>query len=224
MACYRWIPEMNVTIRAPHGGGVAAGPFHSQCPESWFMKFPGLRILVPSTVEDAQNMLYTAFFDPNPVLFFEHKKLYRSIRADVEEHCKIIDIESARIVKHGEDLTIITYGMGVYWALEAAEIFTRQNINIEIVDLRSLAPLDWDAITTSVKKTGRVLLLEEPSEVLGPMSEISAGISERAFNYLDAPIIRCSSLHTPVPFNKNLEEGYLASYRLKDKLDQLLTY
>ena len=224
MACYRWVPEMNVTIRAPHGGGVGAGPFHSQCPESWFMKFPGLRILIPSTVEDAQNMLYTSFFDPNPVLIFEHKKLYRSIRAEVEEHCKVIDIESARVVKPGVDLTIITYGMGVYWALEAAEIYGRQNIGIEIVDLRSLAPLDWSTITESVQKTGRVLLLEEPSEVLGPMSEISAGISERAFHYLDAPIIRCSSLHTPVPFSKELEKGYLANYRLINKLDELLKY
>jgi 2-oxoisovalerate dehydrogenase E1 component len=224
MACYRWVPEMNVTIRAPHGGGVGAGPFHSQCPESWFMKFPGLRILVPSTVEDAQNMLYTAFFDPNPVLIFEHKKLYRSIRSQVEEHCKIIDIETARVIKPGDDLSIITYGMGVYWALEAAEIYSRQQISIEIIDLRSLAPVDWHTIIESVKKTGRALLLEEPSEVHGPMSEISAGISERAFHYLDAPVIRCSSLHTPVPFNRQLEEGYLANYRLKGKLDELLTY
>jgi len=224
MACYRWVPEMNVTIRAPHGGGVGAGPFHSQCPEGWFMKFPGLRVLVPATVEDAQNMLYTSFFDPNPVLIFEHKKLYRSIRAEVEEHCKIVDIETANIVKTGKDLTIVTYGMGVYWALEAAEIYGRLNIDIEIIDLRTLAPIDWNTVTSSVQKTGRVLLLEEPSEVLGPMSEISAGITERAFKYLDAPVIRCSSLHIPVPFSKELEKGYLANFRLREKLDMLLAY
>jgi 2-oxoisovalerate dehydrogenase E1 component len=221
---YRWMPDMNVTIRAPHGAGVGAGPFHSQSPEGWFMQFPGLRVLVPSDVEDAQNMLYTAFHDSNPVLFFEHKKLYRSLRSVTEDTCKIIDIESAKVVNEGRDATIITYGMGVHWALEAVSEQSKNGIEIEIIDLRSLAPIDWETITTSVKKTGRALLLEEPSEVLGPMSEISAGISERIFEFLDAPVIRCSSLYTPIPFNKKLEEGYLASYRLKEKLEQLLSY
>ncbi len=221
---YRWMPDMNITIRAPHGAGVGGGPFHSQSPEGWFMQFPGLRVLVPSNVEDAQNMLYTAFHDPNPVLFFEHKKLYRSIKSVTKDTCQIVDIESAAVVKSGSDASIITYGMGVHWALEIVEEYTARGIDIEIVDLRTLAPIDWDSITRSVQKTGRVLLLEEPSEVLGPMSEISAGITEKAFEYLDAPVIRCSSIHTPIPFNKKLEAGYLANSRLKEKLDLLLNY
>ncbi len=221
---YRWMPEMNITIRAPYGAGVGAGPFHSQSPEGWFMQFPGLRVLVPSTVEDAQNMLYTALHDPNPVLFFEHKKLYRSIKAFTSDFCQIVDIESASVVKQGIDASIITYGMGVHWALDLVKEYAERGVDLEIVDLRTLAPIDWETITRSVQKTGRVLLLEEPSEVLGPMSEISAGISERAFEFLDAPVIRCSSLHTPIPFNKKLEEGYLANYRLNEKLEQLLSY
>lgn len=221
---YRWMPQMNVTIRAPHGGGVGAGPFHSQCPEAWFMQLPGVRVLVPSTVEDAQNMLYTALYDPNPVLFFEHKKLYRSIRAVTPDLCCFTDLETASVVAEGTDATFITYGMGVHWALEIYEEYDKKGISLEIIDLRSLAPVDWDTLVNSVKKTGRALLVEEPSEVLGPMSEISAGLTERAFQWLDAPLIRCSSLHTPIPFNKELEKGYLASYRLKEKLNLLLGY
>ncbi|MCC5906009.1 MAG: dehydrogenase [Balneolaceae bacterium] len=222
---YRWMPEeLNITIRAPHGAGIGAGPFHSQSPESWFMQFPGLRILVPSTVEDAQNMLYTALFDPNPVLFFEHKKLYRSIRAVTENRCKWIDLESASVVREGKSVSVITYGLGVHWALEIAGEYADKDVEIEILDLRSLAPIDWNSILQTVQKTGKVLLLEEPSEVLGPMSEIAAGIFEHAFEYLDAPVIRCSSIHTPIPFNKKLEEGYLANYRLREKLDFLIGY
>lgn len=221
---YRWTSHLNVTIRAPHGGGVGAGPFHSQCPEGWFMQIPGLRILVPSTVSDAQNMLYTALYDPNPVLFFEHKKLYRSIREVTTDRCEFVDLETASIIKEGRDLSIITYGMGVHWAMEIVDEYQNEGVDLEILDLRSLAPIDWDSILKTVQKTGRVLLLEEPSEVLGPMSEISAGIFEKAFQYLDAPVIRCSSIHTPIPFNKELEKGYLANYRLKEKLNQLIQY
>ena len=222
---YRWMPEeLNITIRAPHGAGVGAGPFHSQSPESWFMQFPGLRILVPSTVEDAQNMLYTSLYDPNPVLFFEHKKLYRSIREVTDDRCKWIDLESASVVREGKTVSVITYGLGVHWALEITGEYADKDVEIEILDLRSLAPIDWNSILQTVQKTGKVLLLEEPSEVLGPMSEIAAGISERAFEYLDAPVIRCSSIHTPIPFNKKLEEGYLANYRLREKLDFLIGY
>lgn len=221
---YRWMPDLNITIRAPHGGGVGAGPFHSQSPESWFMHLPGLRILVPSTVEDAQNMLYTALFDKNPVLFFEHKKLYRSFREFTDDTCKIVDIESAKIVREGDQLSLITYGLGVHWAMEIAPLYSAIGIELEIIDLRSLAPIDWNTLLRSVKKTGRVLLLEEPSEILGPMSEISAGLSEKVFEFLDAPIIRCSSIHTPIPFSKQLENGYLANHRLREKLDQVLHY
>lgn len=221
---YRWTPDLNVTIRAPHGGGVAAGPFHSQSPESWFMQVPGMRVLVPSSVEDAQNMLYTALYDPNPVLFFEHKKLYRSIKEVTPDHCRFVNLEKAHVVQPGDDLSLITYGYGVVWAREIAEQYRNLGYGIEIIDLRSLAPIDWETITASIKKTGKALLLQEPSEILGPMSEISAGISERAFEWLDAPVTRCSSLNMPIPFNRNLEKGYLASYRLKETLDRLLNY
>ncbi|MEX1269458.1 MAG: thiamine pyrophosphate-dependent enzyme [Balneolaceae bacterium] len=221
---YRWMPEMNITIRAPHGGGVGAGPFHSQSPEGWFMQLPGLRVLVPSSVEDAQNMLYTSLYDPNPVLFFEHKKLYRSIKEQTEDACHFVDLEKASVVRKGTDASVITYGYGVQWAKTIADEYQSSDVNLEIVDLRSLAPLDWDTVLASIKKTGRVLLLQEPTEILGPMSELSAGINEKAFQWLDAPVIRCSSLHTPVPFSKELENGFMANHRLKEKLDSLLLF
>ena len=204
---YRWMPDMNITIRAPHGAGVGAGPFHSQSPESWFMGLAGIRVLVPSTVEDAQNMLYSSLYDPNPVLFFEHKKLYRSIKEVTPDSCRIVDLESARVVREGSDATIITFGYGVLWAEEIAGKYAEKGIEIEVIDLRSLAPVDWDTIEESVSKTNKVLLLEEASEVLGPTSEIAAGVSDRCFEQLDAPVIRCSSIHTPIPFNKELEKG-----------------
>lgn len=221
---YRWLPDLNITIRAPHGGDVGAGPFHSQSPEGWFMQHPGLRVLVPATVEDAQNMLYTALYDPNPVLFFEHKRLYRSIKSITPDHCDLIDLEKANVVREGSDISIITYGLGVHWAEEIAEMYSEIGIELEIIDLRSLAPIDWETVLQSVQKTNKILLLQEPSEILGPMSEISSGIMERAFEFLDAPVMRCSSLHTPVPFNKNLERGYLAKNRLKETLDRLIGY
>jgi len=222
---YRWMPPLNITIRAPHGAGVGAGPFHSQSPEGWFMQHSGLRILVPGSVEDAQNMLYTSLFDKNPVLFFEHKKLYRSLRNTVSEKCEIIDLDSAKIQREGTDVLIITYGMGVQWALEIAKYFyEKEEHSIEILDLRSLAPIDWHSVSTSVKKTGKVLLLQEPSEIMGPMSEISAGISEKYFEFLDAPIMRCSSLNMPIPFNRRLETEYLANSRLSKMLSDLLMY
>ncbi|WP_322572242.1 alpha-ketoacid dehydrogenase subunit alpha/beta [Rhodohalobacter sp.] len=221
---YRWMPNLNVTIRAPHGGGVGAGPFHSQCNENWFMQLPGLRVLVPSNVEDAQNMLYTALYDENPVLFFEHKKLYRSIKEITPDHCSFTDLEKAAVLREGKDATIVTFGYGVVWAREIANEYEKQGVSLEIVDLRSLAPIDWKTVIDSVRKTGRVLLLQENSEILGPMSELSAGITEKAFELLDAPVIRCSSLNTPVPFNKNLETGYLANHRLKEQLEKLLKF
>lgn len=221
---YRWMPPLNVTIRAPHGAGVGAGPFHSQSPEGWFMQHPGIRILVPGTVEDAQNMLYTSLYDPNPVLFLEHKKLYRSLRDNISQQAVATNLDQAIVRKSGEDLTIITYGMGLQWASEAVVSYEDKNYTIEIIDLRSLAPLDWPTIENSVRKTGKVLLLQEPSETLGPMSELSAGITERCFEYLDAPVMRCSSLDMPIPFSPDLEKGYLANYRLIEKIDKILAY
>ncbi|MEX0647828.1 MAG: transketolase C-terminal domain-containing protein, partial [Balneolaceae bacterium] len=160
----------------------------------------------------------------NPVLFFEHKKLYRSIKEQTEDACHFVDLEKASVVRKGTDASVITYGYGVQWAKTIADEYQSSDVNLEIVDLRSLAPLDWDTVLASIKKTGRVLLLQEPTEILGPMSELSAGINEKAFQWLDAPVIRCSSLHTPVPFSKELENGFMANHRLKEKLDSLLLF
>ena len=221
---YRWMPPMNLTIRAPHGAGVGAGPYHSQSPEGWFMQHPGLKIVVPSTVEDAQNLLYSALYDPNPVLFFEHKKLYRSIREVTPDYCVPEELGTAKVRREGADASIITYGMGIHWAQEIAEEYSDQGIDIEVVDLRCLAPLDLETVKQSVTKTNKVLLLQEPSTTLGPMSELSSLITEECFEYLDAPVMRCSSLDIPVPFSPKLEKHYLADDRLKETLNKLLRY
>ena len=221
---YRWSPPLNITIRMPHGGGVGAGPFHSQSPEGWFMPHAGLKIVVPGTVEDAQNLLYSSLYDPNPVLFFEHKKLYRSLRSITPDKPVYEALGKAKIQRDGSDLSIITYGMGVQWAMELAEEYAQKDTSIEILDLRCLAPLDVDAIRSTVKKTGKVLLLQEPSLTMGPMSEVSALINEHCFEYLDAPVIRHASLDMPIPFNKALEDGYLQTSELRKKIDSLQSY
>jgi 2-oxoisovalerate dehydrogenase E1 component len=221
---YRWMPALNVTIRAPHGAGVGAGPYHSQSPEGWFMQHPGLKIVVPSTVADAQNLLYSALYDPNPVLFFEHKKLYRSIREVTSNQCEAEELGKAKVCREGSDASIITYGMGVHWAQKIAGSYSDHGIELEIVDLRCLAPLDLETVKKSVVTTNKVLLLQEPSTTLGPMSELSSLISEQCFEQLDAPILRCSSLDIPVPFSPELENHYLADKRLKETLDRLLAY
>ncbi|MDZ7659112.1 alpha-ketoacid dehydrogenase subunit alpha/beta [Fodinibius sp.] len=221
---YRWMPPINITIRAPHGAGVGAGPFHSQSPEGWFMQHPGLKIVVPSTVEDAQNLLYSALYDPNPVLFFEHKKLYRSIRDTTPDHCTPEELGKAKVIRKGTDASIITYGMGVHWAQNIAEEYSSRGTELEIIDLRCLAPLDMETVKQSVAKTNKVLLLQEPSTTLGPMSELSSQITEECFEDLDAPVMRCSSLDMPVPFSPELEKHYLADDRLKGTLEKLLKY
>ena len=221
---YRWSPPIPLTIRLPYGAGVGAGPFHSQSPEGWFMPHAGLKILVPSSVKDAQDMLYSALFEPNPVLLFEHKKIYRSVKEMVPSEAERVDFSKAYCVIEGQDASIITYGMGVHWAKELSHHMLAEGVNIEVIDLRCLSPIDWDTVLVSVKKTHRVLLLQEASETMGPMSEIAAYISEHGFNYLDAPIIRVSSLNTPIPFNKQLEQGYLAHSKLENRMKQLLSY
>jgi 2-oxoisovalerate dehydrogenase E1 component len=218
---YRWSPEVNITIRAPHGAGVGAGPYHSQSVEGWFMQIPGLKVVVPSSVEDAQNLLYSSLMDPNPVLFFEHKKLYRSIRDVVPEKAGYDALGVAKVVQEGHDASIITYGMGVHWARELAESMQE---SIEIIDLRTLLPLDLQTIRQSIQKTHRALLIQEATLMMGPMAEISAVISEYCFEDLDAPVMRCGALDTPVPFNKNLEEGFLGLAEMKKKLKALLAY
>lgn len=221
---YRWSPSLNVTIRAPHGGGVGAGPYHSQSVEGWFMQVPGLKVVVPGTVEDAQNLLYSSLYDPNPVLFFEHKKLYRSIRQVVPDKASYEPLGKAKVRRTGTDATIITYGMGVQWAMETADAYEKQGTSIEVLDLRTLLPLDKETIKECVKKTGKVLLLQEPTLTLGPLSEISAIITEECFEWLDAPVMRCASMDTPIPHDKNLENGFMADRSLRIKLDKLLKY
>ncbi|SMO33071.1 alpha-ketoacid dehydrogenase subunit alpha/beta [Gracilimonas mengyeensis] len=221
---YRWSPSLNITIRAPHGGGVGAGPFHSQSVEGWFMQVPGLKVVVPGTVEDAMNLLYGSLYDPNPVLFFEHKKLYRSLRAKIPDKANFEPLGKAKVRREGTDATIITYGMGVQWALETAGAFESKGRSIEILDLRTLLPLDKEAIKATVQKTGRVLLLQEPSLTLGPLSEISAIISEECFEWLDAPVMRCASLDMPIPHDKGLEAGFMADRKLSEKIERLIRY
>lgn len=221
---YRWMPPLNITIRAPHGAGVGAGPFHSQSPEGWFMQHPGLKIVVPATVEDAQNLLYSALHDPNPVLFFEHKKLYRSIREITADNCSLEKLGKAKVRKEGKDATIVTYGMGVHWALAKARDYSGKGIKLEVVDLRCLAPLDLETIKKSVARTNKILLLQEPSTTLGPMSEISSLITEECFRELDAPVMRCSSLDMPIPFSPKLEREYLADIRLEKMIEKLIQY
>ena len=219
---YRWGENADVVIRMPTGGGMAAGPFHSQSNEAWFFHVAGLKIAYPAFPEDAKGMLIRSFEDPNPVLFFEHKGLYRSISAEVAEGYYSIPFGKANVVKKGESLSIITYGMGVHWALDYTEKNPDQNI--EIVDLRSLAPLDTETIYESVRKTNRVLILHEDNLTGGIGGELLSLIQENCFEYLDAPIVRCASLDTPVPFDAAKENQFMAKSRLQVSIEKVLNY
>ena len=218
---YRWGQNADVVIRMPTGGGVGAGPYHSQSNEAWFFHTPGLKIAYPSTPEDAKGLLMTAFEDPNPVMFFEHKALYRSISAEVPDGPYTIEFGKARWVTEGADLSIITYGMGVHWA---EKVCTEMGIQADIIDLRTLLPLDYDAIEETVKKTNKVLILHEDTLLGGIGGELSAHISEHLFEHLDAPVMRVASLDTPFPFAKALEEQFLPVERLKEQLKKLMSY
>lgn len=219
---YRWGQNADVVIRMPAGGGVGAGPFHSQSNEAWFTKVPGLKVVYPSTPVDAKGLLIAAINDPNPVLYFEHKALYRSVSGEVPDDYYEIEIGKARHVREGDEVSIITYGSGVHWADDyAAE---HPEISIDILDLRTLAPLDYFAIREAVQRTGRVLLLHEDTLIGGIGGEIAAWIGEHCFDLLDAPVMRCASLDTPVPFNAELEQNFLAKARLGEMVDRLLTY
>ncbi len=218
---WRWGQNADVVIRMPTGAGVAAGPFHSQSNEAWFTHIPGLKVVYPSSPSDAKGLLLTSFEDPNPVLFFEHKALYRSISEDVTEDYFNLPFGQANLIKEGPDFSIITYGMGVHWAKTA---FEEEGYNGDILDLRTLVPLDWDSIYTSAKKTGRVLILHEDTLFGGIGGEISAGINEHCFEYLDAPVKRLASLDTPVPFTKALEDNFLPQKDLKKAIADLMNY
>jgi 2-oxoisovalerate dehydrogenase E1 component len=219
---YRWGQNADVVVRMPTGGGVGAGPFHSQSNEAWFTHTPGLKVLYPSTPEDAKGLLLAAIEDPNPVMFFEHKALYRSITGMVPDDYYTIEIGKARVVQEGADLSIITYGSGVHWAMDYAK--QHPELSIDILDLRSLLPLDYDAIRAAVQRTGKVLLLHEDTLVGGLGGELAAWISENCFEQLDAPIVRCASLDTPVPFAIELEQNFLAKNRLDAAVQKLVNY
>lgn len=219
---YRWGQHADVVIRMPTGAGVGAGPFHSQSNEAWFTKVPGLKIVYPATPFDAKGLLIAALEDPNPVMFFEHKALYRSVSGAVPEEYYAVEIGKARHVRSGDDLSIITYGAGVHWAEDyAAE---HPEISIDILDLRTLAPLDYAAIRDAVQRSGRVLLLHEDTLIGGIGGEIASWIAEHCFEWLDAPVMRCASLDTPIPFNIELEQHFLAKARLHETIIKLLSY
>jgi 2-oxoisovalerate dehydrogenase E1 component len=219
---YRWGQHANTVIRMPSGGGVGAGPFHSQTNEAWFTHVAGLKVLYPSTPADAKGLLIAAINDPNPVLFFEHKGLYRSVSGKVPSDYYSIEIGKAKTVKAGTDLSIITYGAAVHWALEYQD--KNPSIDLHIIDLRSLVPLDYEAIKAAVSTTGKVLVLHEDNLTGGFGAEISAWISEHCFELLDAPVMRCASLDTPIPFNMELERNYMAKSRLGASIEKLLAY
>ncbi len=218
---YRWAHAPNVVIRMPTGAGVGAGPFHSQSNEAWFTHVPGLKIVYPASVHDAKGLLLASFEDPNPVLYFEHKALYRSISAEIPNDYYTVPIGKARIERTGNSVSVITYGMGVKWAVDV----TRElNIDAEIIDLRTLVPLDYDTIEKSIKKTNKVIILHEDTMFGGLGGEIAAHIIEHWFEFLDGPVMRAGSLDTPVPFAKELETQFLPHSRFKEKLKKLLAY
>ena len=204
---YRWQQNADVVIRMPCGAGVGAGPFHSQTNEAWFTKTPGLKVLYPAFPQDAKGLLIEAINDQNPVLFFEHKALYRSVYQDVSENYFTTEIGKATLLKEGNKITIISYGVGVHWVLETLEKNTA--ISADVIDLRTLQPLDVETIYTSVKKTGKAIIVQEDSLFGGIASDISALITENCFEFLDAPVIRLASIETPIPFEPNLEKQYL---------------
>lgn len=219
---YRWGQNADVVVRMPTGGGVGAGPFHSQSNEAWFVHTPGLKVVYPSSPEDAKGLLLAAFEDPNPVMFFEHKALYRSISGPVPDGYYTTAIGKAKVVQEGDDLTIITYGSGVHWANEY--IKQHPETSIYLLDLRTLLPLDYEAIHIAVAHTGKVLLLHEDTLVGGLGGELGAWISEHCFEQLDAPIMRCASLDSPVPFAIELEQNFMAKGRLGAMIEKLKNY
>jgi 2-oxoisovalerate dehydrogenase E1 component len=219
---WRWGQHADVVIRMPTGAGTAAGPFHSQSNEAWFVHTPGLKIVYPSSPFDAKGLLNAAIEDPNPVLVFEHKYLYRSLKGEIPSDYYTIEIGKAQTVSSGEDVTIITYGLGVHWALET--VGKMNGVSAEILDLRTLLPLDTAAIFKAVTKTGRVIVLHEDTLTGGIGGEISALINEHCFESLDAPVLRVASLDTPVPFSAQIEKQFLAHSRLEEAIHRILTY
>ena len=219
---YRWNQPVDVVVRMPCGAGVGAGPFHSQTNEAWFTKTPGLKVIYPAFPEDAKGLLCAAIDDPNPVLFFEHKALYRSVYQEVSDAYFTVEIGKAALLKEGNDVTVISYGAGVHWALET--LANNPEISADLIDLRTLQPLDVETIYASVRKTGKAIFLQEDSLFGGIASDVSALITENCFESLDAPVKRVASIETPIPFQGELEKQYLAKNRFETELKSLLKY
>ncbi|WP_448607405.1 alpha-ketoacid dehydrogenase subunit alpha/beta [Paenimyroides ceti] len=219
---YRWLENADVVVRMPCGGGTQAGPYHSQTNEAWFTKTPGLKVVYPAFPADAKGLLNTAINDPNPVMFFEHKLLYRSIYQDVPKDYYTLPLGKAALLREGNDVTVISFGAGVHWALEILD--KNPSVSADLIDLRTLQPLDYETIFASVKKTNKVIILQEDSLFGGIASDISAEIMENCFEHLDAPVKRVASLETPIPFMKNLEDQYLPKERFEKELLVLLQY
>ena len=219
---YRWNQNADVVVRMPCGAGVGAGPFHSQTNEAWFTKTPGLKVIYPAFPEDAKGLLCAAINDPNPVLFFEHKALYRSVYQDVSNDYFTVELGKASLIREGSEVTIISYGAGVHWAIDTLK--SNPNIKADLIDLRTLQPLDVETIYTSVRKTGKAIFLQEDSLFGSIASDVSALINENCFEFLDAPVKRVASLETPIPFQGELEKQYLPNHRFIDELNNLLNY
>ena len=222
---YRWNAGVPMVIRAPSGGGNRGGPFHSQNPEAWFTHVPGLKVIAPATAYDAKGLIKSAIRDNDPVLYFEHKGLYRRIKEDLPETEYTVPIGKARVFREGTDVSIITYGAMVYTAQEAAERLAEEDISVEIVDLRTLAPLDEETILESVRKTSRAMVLHEDTMTGGFGGEIAARITERAFDCLDAPVVRIASPDTPIPYSPPLEDAFLPNAdNVVEKVRWLVAY
>jgi 2-oxoisovalerate dehydrogenase E1 component beta subunit len=206
---YRWNAPVPIVVRSPSGGGIHGGPFHSQNPEMWFVRTPGLKVVCPSTAYDAKGLIKSAIRDNDPVLFFEHKGLYRKIKEDLPTEEYTVPIGKAKVVREGRHLSIITYGAMVWTALEAAEKLAEEGASVEVVDLRTLVPLDRETVCASVRKTSKVLLLHEDTRTGGMAGELAVTITENVFEYLDGPIVRVTAPDTPVPYSPPLEEAFL---------------
>jgi pyruvate/2-oxoglutarate/acetoin dehydrogenase E1 component len=206
---YRWNASVPMVVRSPSGGGIHGGPFHSQNPEMWFVRTPGLKVVCPATAYDAKGLIKSAIRDNDPVLFFEHKGLYRRIKEDLPAEEFTVPIGKAKVVREGRDLTIVTYGAMVWVALEAADKLAEEGVQVEVVDLRTLVPLDRETVCQSAKKTSKVLLLHEDTRTGGMAGELAATITESVFEYLDGPIVRVTAPDTPVPYSPPLEEAFL---------------
>jgi 2-oxoisovalerate dehydrogenase E1 component beta subunit len=206
---YRWGAAVPMVVRAPSGGGIHGGPFHSQNPEMWFVRTPGLKVVAPATAYDAKGLIKSAIRDNDPVIFFEHKGLYRKIKEDLPEEEYTVPIGKAKVVRQGRDLTVVTYGAMVWVALEAADKLAEEGAQVEVVDLRTLLPLDRETVCESVRKTSKVLLLHEDTRTGGMAGELAATITESVWEFLDGPILRVTAPDTPVPYSPPLEEAFL---------------